>query len=329
MELYKLTNKLNGKSYIGATIQGMRQRMKEHQYQAKYNAKFAISQAIREFGMEAFDLEILAEADSYEELMQMEKDAIREYGTMHPNGYNKCLGGRGCPGHQKSLEVRMAVAARTRGRVLSEEHREAIRQAQIGNQHALGNRFTSPVKGIPLSPEVKAKMSAAHIGAENWNARVIELDGKSYATISEAAEALGVCRSTIRKRVAKGRGKYLSPDRYEYAKRELSPEHRAKISAAMTGKPGNATGTRGHEPWNKGLPRTAKEKAKMRAAHALTTNPQCRAIEIDGIVYRSIAEAVRQTSLVKAAIYKRLRTGRARYLNPPTGGELQKENSST
>lgn len=331
MQIYKLTNRINGMSYIGATIQGLRQRMIEHRYQAKYNAKFAISRAIREFGMEAFDLEVLAEAEDYERLMQLEIEAIREHGTMSPNGYNNSTGGRGCPGHQKSVEGRMAIAAATRDRILSDEHREAIRSAQIGNDHGKANKGRpSPFKGVPMTAEARARMKAAHVGSKNWNARAVEVNGQVYPTVSDAARSLGVERGHVRNMLKRGSATFLTASKYQQpAPRMFSEEHRAKLAAAKRGKPGNATGTRGHEPWNKGTPRTDEEKSKMRASLALSSNPRSRSIEIEGIVYSSVTTAARELGASRGKIWYWLKSGRARHLSPPHGGEPQKEKTST
>jgi group I intron endonuclease len=65
--IYKMTNKINGKVYIGQSID-INKRIKEHFWKAtnekdvSYNS--AIHQAIRKYGAENFDWEILEECNA-------------------------------------------------------------------------------------------------------------------------------------------------------------------------------------------------------------------------------------------------------------------------
>ena len=53
--VYKLTNTVNGKYYIGQTQNSVEKRFRDHMY-----AKSAIGDAIREYGKDKFTKEILA-----------------------------------------------------------------------------------------------------------------------------------------------------------------------------------------------------------------------------------------------------------------------------
>ena len=87
--VYKLTNTVNGKNYIGQTRRSIAKRFKEHCY-----AKSAIGQAIREYGKDRFTKEILAVCESKEELDACEIRFIAEYKSNDPNfGYNRTEGG--------------------------------------------------------------------------------------------------------------------------------------------------------------------------------------------------------------------------------------------
>lgn len=84
MIIYKLTNTVNGKAYVGQTIQAFKKRIGQH----RNNRKSFIGQAIRKYGWENFKAEILEECSSYEELDEREKYWIAFFNTMVPNGYN-------------------------------------------------------------------------------------------------------------------------------------------------------------------------------------------------------------------------------------------------
>jgi len=80
--IYKITNKLNGKSYIGQSIH-CGKRFDEH-----YKGKQLIDEVIQIEGIENFSFEVLKLAKK-EELSYWEDYYIKEYNTMFPNGYNK------------------------------------------------------------------------------------------------------------------------------------------------------------------------------------------------------------------------------------------------
>lgn len=79
--IYKITNKINGKSYIGQSIHCGR-RLDEH---CKGNQ--LIDQTIQIEGVENFNFEFLKEVNK-NELSMWEDYYIMKYNTMIPNGYN-------------------------------------------------------------------------------------------------------------------------------------------------------------------------------------------------------------------------------------------------
>ena len=83
MYLYKISfpGKTN-KQYIGATT-NIKNRINSH----KYNNKGALFHAIKEFGDPKVD--ILAEFNNRRDLAIAEKNAIHEFNTIDPNGFNK------------------------------------------------------------------------------------------------------------------------------------------------------------------------------------------------------------------------------------------------
>lgn len=80
--IYKITNKLNGKSYIGQSIH-CGKRFDEHN-----KGKQLIDEVIQIEGAENFNFEILKEVDK-KYLSYWEDYYIMKYNTMFPKGYNK------------------------------------------------------------------------------------------------------------------------------------------------------------------------------------------------------------------------------------------------
>ena len=57
--IYKCTNLINGKIYIGQTIKGLKRRKALHEITADKNRGFYFHNAIRKYGKENFKLEII------------------------------------------------------------------------------------------------------------------------------------------------------------------------------------------------------------------------------------------------------------------------------
>lgn len=117
MWLYKLTNKIDGKGYIGTSVNPVSHRVSRHVYAAKSGHNgMAITSAIRKYGIENFSIEVIGQASDYEELMKMEAIAIIAHNTAVPHGYNISAGGLGAR-RPCSPETRALISARTKGRI--------------------------------------------------------------------------------------------------------------------------------------------------------------------------------------------------------------------
>lgn len=81
--IYKITNNLNNKCYIGQSVH-IERRFSEHCFPSK---KSQISLAIQKYGKENFSFEIIEEC-SIEELNKREQFWIKHYNSLSPNGYN-------------------------------------------------------------------------------------------------------------------------------------------------------------------------------------------------------------------------------------------------
>lgn len=94
--IYKIINKINGKIYVGQSVDIV-ERWKQHGYKAfnekEKGYKSAIHAAFRKYGIENFELMILEEC-SVNELDEKERYWIQELNTLTPNGYNILPGGQ-------------------------------------------------------------------------------------------------------------------------------------------------------------------------------------------------------------------------------------------
>ncbi len=95
--IYKITNIINEKCYIGQTIRSVEQRFKEH-FHPSSTCVF-LKRAMLKYEREYFKVEILEsiERESKSELIkklnEIEVEYINKNNTLFPNGYNGCLGG--------------------------------------------------------------------------------------------------------------------------------------------------------------------------------------------------------------------------------------------
>ena len=95
--IYKITNTINGKSYIGQTIQNVKERFYQHCATkcSKAVSNMAIHRAIKKYGKSNFTVEVIEEIDSAN-LNDRERYWIKYYNSYN-NGYNSTKGGQdGC-----------------------------------------------------------------------------------------------------------------------------------------------------------------------------------------------------------------------------------------
>jgi len=104
MYIYCITNKVNGKKYIGQTTKTPEYRFGKHVGMAGKNGQ-TIHKAIAKYGKDSFVLEVLDEASSYPELLQKEQDWIKKLNTKI-DGYNETDGGEGSWGRVISEKTR-------------------------------------------------------------------------------------------------------------------------------------------------------------------------------------------------------------------------------
>jgi|SRR5208282_715500 len=108
MIVYLIRNRVNGKCYVGQTVQTLEQRWYLHAKAARGGSRLPIHCAIRKYGPTAFNVSLLSCANSKEELDALERRFIVQHDSRTPNGYNCTAGGRGFSGrHSEATKQRM------------------------------------------------------------------------------------------------------------------------------------------------------------------------------------------------------------------------------
>ena len=99
--IYRLTNTVNGKIYIGQTSVGLKQRWQNHCCVAQKGSSYYVHAAIRKYGSDVFVRDILEETT----LDMLNEREIHWIAQLHPE-YNMNRGGDGQRGWKPSEETR-------------------------------------------------------------------------------------------------------------------------------------------------------------------------------------------------------------------------------
>lgn len=91
--IYLRTNLVNGKQYVGQTIDFRKRENTWNCLKARYANQY-IGAEREKYGVENFKCDILAEVETREEAWELEKKYIAELNTIYPNGYNRAYGGK-------------------------------------------------------------------------------------------------------------------------------------------------------------------------------------------------------------------------------------------
>ena len=163
--IYKLTNRENGKIYIGQS-KHLKRRLNEHRRCEKSDDKkgsqSVVRRAIKKYSFDAFDFEILLYCQEGEYMDLMETKLIQSYDCLVPKGYNVRDGGNKI---FMSEEGRERVSKANSGRIVSEETRlklsESGKKAYLNNprNEEWNKKLSVALMGKKKSDETKNKMS--------------------------------------------------------------------------------------------------------------------------------------------------------------------------
>lgn len=168
-KIYKITNNINGKNYIGQTINAISERWRRHCWTctSKYN-KMPIVHAIKKYGKDNFTINKICECETQEEADRLETFYAKEFNSFSPYGYNLKVGN----GHGSlSEEVKEKIRKANTGKIRTQEAREKLRDSHLGNK---------------LSEEAKKKISIINKGSvtsELAKKRCSEVSSKIYDLI--------------------------------------------------------------------------------------------------------------------------------------------------
>ena len=258
--IYTLKNFVNNKIYVGQTNKP-KKRLWEHINAAKKGKDTLLYYAIRKYGEENFIFEIIEECED-DVVNEREKYWISKFDSFEC-GYNMTSGG---DYFSLSDEAKKKIGDRFRGKHLSEEHKQKLREANKGkrppppSEETLRKRSES-MKGKntgPKSEEHRKKLSEAHRGKKLSEEHKEKLRNKP------------VSEETRQKLSAGNKG------------RKLSEETKKRISESQKGKPRpsptpEAIAKRVEK--NRGKKRTEEQRQRMREGRARKREEKLKLLE--------------------------------------------------
>lgn len=170
MIIYKATNLINGKSYIGKTIYDLKLRIRDHiRYAVEGKSNNYFPNALVHYGTENFKWEVIDECNNEKWLLELEKYYIYYYDTFN-NGYNLTIGGDGSSGWNhteetkelmrkpKSKETRLKMSKANQGLIKPQWVRDKISRSKKGIK--IGSRGPRKEK---TKNKIKESVTKTHI----------------------------------------------------------------------------------------------------------------------------------------------------------------------
>jgi group I intron endonuclease len=212
MIIYKITNTVNGKIYIGQTKMLLSRRWAQHKCTKRTSPLYS---SMKSHGVKNFIIEELCRAANTEELNKLEIEYIKKYDCVYPKGYNLSIGGysnHGCVPWNK-------------GRVNTEGENEKLSKAHTGNNMGINHymygkshleetkeKISKSKKGQRSSPDTEFKPGAPSafkgrrhtpeslaLVSKNGNRKEIQCieTGEIFPSMKVASEKLGIAKSYL------------------------------------------------------------------------------------------------------------------------------------
>lgn len=196
--LYRITNKINGKNYIGQS-KSIRRRWSNHRRAALTKKPTQIvHRALIKYGLENFDWEILATCRTQEEANDLETILVGQYQSfVMNNGYNSTYGGMNAP---KSDEWKEQLSSWHASLSVDEKQlrSEKLREATIKQIQERGH----PAQGTKRTEEQRETLSYAQQNRNNnytdeMRRSMSEKQKERFATQPVSAETIEKRRLAI------------------------------------------------------------------------------------------------------------------------------------
>ena len=214
--IYKITNKLNQKCYIGQS-NNPSHRWASHRNHAKNGygrGKVPLYDALRAVGEDNFSFEILGWFENYNE---MEIWYIEYYNSQVPNGYNYMPGGEEPPHLYGEKHPNSIYSQKIVGQIIDDLISKKYTQREIQEKYGVSQQLVTAINrgathrraGISY-PIIKT--SNYHISEEDFE-KIVYLLKNSVCTCSEIGRYFGIDSSSV-KAINSGRNHFTEGIKY-------------------------------------------------------------------------------------------------------------------
>lgn len=166
-EIYKITCIPTQKSYIGKVFsfrpngkkRGILARWSDHKSEAlrpnpPKNTCAYLNRAIRKYGADNFELEVVHYTEDEAELSTLEQEYIEYYNSLAPNGYNLTKGGEGCRASDELKQIMSERKDHLKKEIIIWNEKEPNNEYHFESFHDAGRKLGFHAGSIRRSCEV-------------------------------------------------------------------------------------------------------------------------------------------------------------------------------
>lgn len=234
-KIYKITNTVNNKLYIGFTSTSLIKRLNKHNYDATQNSyQSKLHRALLKYGKDKFTIRLIKSFKNKNKAFKYEQFLIKKFNTVK-RGYNITLGGEGSPGIKISEKQKKAIAKalgrpviRNDGKVFKSVS-EAARKCNLyvanivrciqGKRVSTGGYTWKYLTNDPSLLRIKnRKLAILNADSKRFKKRKIRCltNNKIYPSLMAAAKDLGLDYRNIQA-VCAGKRQFHGNMRFKYA----------------------------------------------------------------------------------------------------------------
>jgi len=192
--VYCILNTVNGKRYIGSTVDSFGKRWRWHRASLDKGTHHSVilQNAWNKYGAAAFEVSILLVTDRASAIDEEQRFIDMYQSSDRKHGYNVLPNARSRIGHFHSAESRKKMSDSKRGILkgpMSSDQKKKIGDANRGRVMTEDQRRKSGMakRGKPLSPEHKEKLRIAHTGRRKSEEAIVnESNGRRNRPIAIA-----------------------------------------------------------------------------------------------------------------------------------------------
>lgn len=198
--IYKATNKVNGKSYIGFAVD-FRKRKLQHKQKANCDDKQYFHNALAKYGYDSFEWSILLENAALNDEIRL----IKEHDTFWETGkgYNLTRGGEGKLGYVVFEKTKSKLRIMRSKQKITEKQLKVLREnarqmKEHGHTEETKRKISESLQGRIVSVETRRKISENHAAKKET--------GKFYQSQEYKQKMSDACKG--KKRTPEQREKY-------------------------------------------------------------------------------------------------------------------------